>query len=317
MDVPRLKLSAVIISWNQLAFLKTLVDQLLNQDYPSDCYEIIVVDDGSTDGSREWLKQSNDHRVIPVLGDSDSGRAASRNRGIRIAQGDIVVMVDGDHTIDRNFLSVHARRHAAERCIIVGKSDFAEQPEYTAINHYLNNGGAAKLPENSRLPGRYFLTRNCSVPHDLLLQIGLFDERFSTWGGEDLDLGIRLQATGVPIYGEPQALAIHHHFRDLCSLMNNIYRYGHDGIPLLLEKHPQLFAELNLDRVFTLQGYGSRHDRITQWIMRSLMTSPIYRLCLWIGVCLRRHKLPRLLFDYLHLRQYSRGFMDYLNERGV
>jgi glycosyltransferase involved in cell wall biosynthesis len=315
MDPRQLTLSVVVISWNQLALLQRLLEQLLHQSFERSRYEIIIVDDGSTDGSREWLRSLPSDEVRVLLGADDRGRAASRNRGIRAARGDVVVMIDGDHTVQPDFLAIHAARHERERCVIVGKSDFADQPESRALNHYLNRGGAAKLPPDSPLPGRYFLTRNCSVPRDLLLEIGMFDERFRAWGGEDLDLGVRLEESGVPIYGEPRALAIHHHHRSLPDLLKQLEIYGRESIPILLDRHPRLFHELNLDRAFTTRATPSRFGPAYRLIFRLWMSEGVYRVVRVIAQCFRRIRLPRAIFDYLHLRQYARGYGEYLRDQ--
>jgi glycosyltransferase involved in cell wall biosynthesis len=306
-----LTLSIVVISWNQQAEIKRLVGQLLDQDYPASHYEIVIVDDGSTDGTREWLKELHSPRVKAILGEVDRGRAASRNAGIRAAQFDIVIMIDGDHTIERDFLLRHVDRHRHQRCAVVGRSQFADHEEYRAINAYLNESGAAKLPPETKLPGRYFLTRNCSIPRDVLEIVGDFDERFTSWGGEDLDLGIRIEEAGIPIYGEPRALAWHHHWRPVRALLANMNSYGRDAVPILLEKHPQLFAELNLDHVLTWGG-RSRYSFIHRFIMRVLLSAPISWTLRTLVQVLKDHRLPRWLFDYLHFRAYARGFMDRL-----
>jgi glycosyltransferase involved in cell wall biosynthesis len=313
MDSGKLTLSVVVISWNQKAFLQRLLGQLMAQNYDHDKYEILIIDDGSSDGSREWLQSLNHANVCIILGNQNRGRGASRNTGIRVAKGRIIVMLDGDHTIQTDFLSVHAGRHNHERCVIVGKSDFADAAEYTALNYYLNRGGAAKLPMNTRLPGRYFLTRNCSVPRDLLLEVGLFDESFLSWGGEDLDLGVRLERSGVPIYSEPQALAIHHHHRNLHDLMDQVYIYGRDSVPILLQRHPTLFYELNLDRTLTTSETPSRFTVLHRRLYCFFFCTMIYKLVFCKAQILRRCRLPRFIFDYLHLRQYTFGYMDYLH----
>lgn len=308
-------LSVVVISWNQLAALRRLIPQLLNQDCEFETYELIVVDDGSTDGTRDWLAELKSDRICILAGRTNTGRSASRNRGIREARGDVIVMIDGDHTIQSSFLSIHALRHRNENCVIVGKSVFVDDPDYRALNHYLNHGGADKLSPNEPLPGRYFLTRNCSVPKDLLFQVGLFDEYFSAWGGEDLDLGVRLAATGVPIYGEPRALAVHHHLRPLDELLQNLFIYGRESIPLLVVKHPQLFAELNLDRSLQPPSHNPSHSALYRLLFRLLFAAPFYQALRLIVKLFRRRKLPRFVFDYLHLRQYTLGYIKYLQAK--
>lgn len=312
MDREKLTLSVVVITWNQLSFLKRLIPQLLEQDFDPTRYEIILVDDGSTDGSREWLAELNSPQFRLINGSDNRGRSAARNAGIKASTGDIVVMIDGDHEVKSDFLSAHARRHEQERCIIVGKSDFADHPDYRALNHYLNTAGATKLPSNAKLPGRYFLTRDCSVPRDLLIKIGLFDENFSTWGGEDLDLGVRLEETGVPIYGDTQASSIHHHFRSLNDLLKNMYVYGRDGIPLLIQKHPRLFIELNLDRTLSNPHAPNRFSSLYRFTMRLIMTWPFYYAVLCYANLLMKTSVSRSVFDYLHLRQYTYGYRSHL-----
>lgn len=312
MSADSLKLSVVVLSFNQLSYLQKLIPQLLEQDLNPADYEIIIVDGGSTDGTHEWMKvlQANNLKIEVVS--EKLNRSQTRNIGIRKSIGDVVVMLDGDHTVQRDFLSIHRERHEAEKCTLVGWSQFAERRGYCALNHYLNNGGGAKLGTDNPLPGRYFLTRNCSVRKDLLFEIGLFDEGFSAWGGEDLEIGIRLEKSGIPIYWEPRALAIHHHHRPLGALMKNLHRYGKDGIPLLLEKHPALFEQLNLDHTLPNPFGFSRYGKLHRLFMRLIMTAPVYAVAFIIAETFKQYHLPRVLFDYLHLRQYTHGYRQHL-----
>lgn len=305
----KVTLSVVLISWNQLDFLRRLVRQMLDQDYDPADYEVIIVDDGSADGTQEWLQEQADPRLVILLSKDMCGRSTSRNRGVLKARGKIIVMLDGDHTVNRDFLSIHAARHREKLCAIVGKSDFADHPDFVALNHYLNNGGAVKLPHDAPLPGRYFLTRNCSVPKEILLKIGLFDDRYHVWGGEDLDIGAKIEDAGIPIYGESNALAVHHHLRPLHDLLDNLYEYGRLGVPHILDRHPRMFQELNLDRLLPNPFEGDRFSNLQRLLHRLFMLLPFYVCIKFIANLFRRHKLPRWIFDYLHLRQYGFGYI--------
>jgi len=312
---PSLSATILIISWNQRDFLVRLVEQCLDQEFDPRDYEVIVVDDGSTDGSQEWLNEQTDPRLRPLLSNDRVGRAASRNRGILAARGRVVIMIDGDHTIQRDFIRRHLELHESQACAVVGKSDFVDHPDFRALNHYLNGGGAVKLPPGSTLPGRYFLTRNCSVPRDVLLKIGMFDEDFTAWGGEDLELGVKLEEAGVPILACPEALAVHHHLRPLDALLENLYRYGREGIPILVDRHPRLYRELNLDRLTDHPSERGRYHPLSRLGYRILILAPVYRVIKSVAVLLRRRRLPRFVFDYLHLRQYGRGYLDHLKSQ--
>lgn len=304
------KISVIVISFNQKQFIQRLVAQLIEQDFDSDDYEIILVECASTDSTREWLAGFRNRNLVPLLLSDPSNRSFARNQGIAKARGEIIVMIDGDHTVSQNFLSVHWSAHQRGDCAIVGKSDFAQHDEFTAISDYLNNGGAVKLGSNQRLPGRYFLTRNCSISKSVVQRVGMFDETFDCWGGEDLDYGVRIEDAGVPIYAEPRALAIHHHFRSIDSLLANLEAYGREGIPILLKNHPGLFRELNLDRVFSNPFDKDRFGGLWRMCHRLLFSRPVFTIVRYTVDSLRSHKLPRFLFDYLHLRQYSRGLSE-------
>lgn len=306
------RLSVVVTSFNQKEHLARLLPQLQSQSFDSALTEIIVVDDCSQDGSREFLQSITSIKLL--ANDINRGRAASRNRGILAATGDVIVMIDGDHTVRPDFLATHASKHQVNRCVVVGKSILEDHPDSRALNNYLNKAGATKIPRTIPIPGRYFQTGNCSVPRDLLISVGLFDESFSGWGGEDLDLGIRIENTGIPIYGDVETVAIHHHLRSLTALLNNLYHYGKSGIPLLIKKHPRLFYELNLDHSMTSDSTPSRFGLLHRLAFRLLFTSPVFIGVKCIAYVFRRHSLPRMLFDYLHLREYSRGYADSLKE---
>lgn len=88
-----LKVSIVTISFNQARFLKRAIDSVLNQDYPN--LEYIVVDPGSTDGSREVIRQ-NEAQIARVILEPDRGPADGLNKGFAAATGDIFGFLNSD-----------------------------------------------------------------------------------------------------------------------------------------------------------------------------------------------------------------------------
>jgi glycosyltransferase involved in cell wall biosynthesis len=288
--------SVIVTSFNHKPIVQRLLPQLQAEDYPREKCEIIVVDGGSTDGSREWLGSLKDARLHVILQEQDRGRSAMRNEGIRVAHGEIIIMLDGDHTIDKNFILPHVESHARQECVVVGHSQFTDRWRSRALDRYLNTRGARKLLPGSPLPGRYFITRNCSVPRSVLERVGLFDETFSGWGGEDLELGMRFEEIGVKIIYEPRTRAWHHHDRPLNALLRNLELYGEKSIPHLVERHPQLYRELNL-------------HQLRKFWLRILMLGAVYHPMRMLAGLLMPFYVPTVVFDYLHLRQYGRGFL--------
>ena len=288
--------SVLVTSFNQKAILQKLLPQLFAEEYPKELFDVVVIDAGSNDGTRDWLASLRNPNLRITLQPYSSQRSLTRNQGIRSSQADILIMLDGDHTIEKGFVLRHVRHHQERDCVVIGQSEFSPHWRYRALLKYLNTRGARKLPTNQLLPGRYFLTRNCSMPRKLFEKIGLFDENFTGWGGEDLELGVRFEEAGIPIIFEPRANAIHHHHRSLNSLLNNLRIYGEKSIPLLLEKHPQLYRELNL-------------HQLEKRSMRILMTNAVYHPIRMLTNLFLPLYVPAIVFDYLHLRQYGKGYL--------
>ncbi len=107
---------------------------------------------------------------------------------------------------------------------------------------------------------------------------------------------MRAEEAGIPIVYEPRARAWHHHRRSLGALLRNLEAYGEKSIPHLLKKHPQLYMELNL------------HQLEKSW-MRLLMTGAVYYPVRLLADLLSPVYVPPIIFDYLHIRQYGRGFL--------
>ena len=112
-------LSFIVPVYNVEKYVAECLDSLLDQDISHEDYEIICINDGSTDGSLEILRSyEKAHANIRVIDQINSGVAAARNTGLDIAQGDFIWFVDSDDFIRRNFLSVlyqHVKETSSDR----------------------------------------------------------------------------------------------------------------------------------------------------------------------------------------------------------
>lgn len=203
--------SVVIPTYNRRPILeKCLLALERQQACPEiDRYEVVVVDDGSTDGTPDWLRGAAERFPhVRLIEQSHGGPAEGRNRGVDHAHGDVIVFIDSDLVVTDSFLSCHAsslvrswEARGDRLCFtygaVVNTANF-EQP--TAERHKLRD-----------LSWAYFATGNVAIAKEVLQRAGLFDTGFSLYGWEDLELGERLRRMGVQLIKCPAAVGYHWH----------------------------------------------------------------------------------------------------------
>jgi glycosyltransferase involved in cell wall biosynthesis len=198
-------LSVVIATYNRGPILEKCLQALLSQTLPADAYELVVVDDGSTDDTAERVARlRTEAPAWRYHHQPNAGRSRARNVGVALARGEIVVFVDSDVVVVPTFLEEHLalhRRAGGRKVYVQGlavDTDDFEHPTQTAV-------GPLDVSAAS------FATNNVSVPRAYLEAVGGFDEGFVEYGWEDLELGLRLRAHGVGIVRSRAARGFHWH----------------------------------------------------------------------------------------------------------
>jgi glycosyltransferase involved in cell wall biosynthesis len=206
------ELSVVIPTYDRLATLAAVLPTLLEQDLLPARYELLVCDSNSTDGTAEHLAELRSrHPNVRHLPGAYGGRAAARNAGIAAARGTVVLFNDADILASPNLLSTHLRHHRQRSHIaVVGlEVQVKDLADYAFKRDHPQSRGHLHPPSRKKLSWLYFLTGNASVRREDLLRAGCFDESFTGYGHEDLELGYRLQREGIEILYEPQAVNYH------------------------------------------------------------------------------------------------------------
>jgi GT2 family glycosyltransferase len=241
-------MSVVIPTYNRLDTLSLVLPTLLEQDLPASDYELLVCDSNSNDGTAEFLREiAVRHPNVRHLPGAYGGRAAARNAGIEHARGEIVMFNDADIFASPNLLSVHRERHLQQsRIAVVGLEVQARDfNEYEYKRDHPEARGHLHPPSRKRLPWLYFLTGNASVARTDLLAAGCFDESFTGYGHEDLELGYRLQQRGIAICYEPRA--VNYHCQDVAhDDQKEKMRLAGRSTARFYGKHPHFGVMLNL-----------------------------------------------------------------------
>ena len=212
MTAPRI--SVVVPTYNRLDTLRHVIPSLMAQDLRAGEFEVLVADSNSTDGTKEYLAGvAAEYPGVRHLPGPYTGRAMARNAGIAAALGRIVLFTDADIIASRDLLARHLAHHEAgpARAVVGMEVQVNTYEEYLAKAAHAQLRTPLHGTKPKKLSWLYFLTGNASVPRVELDRVGRFDEDFTGYGHEDLELGYRLQHGGVPIVYEPGAVNYHWH----------------------------------------------------------------------------------------------------------
>ena len=203
--------SVVIPTYNRRPILEKCLAALEDQqaDATFDHYEVVVVDDGSTDGTPDWLRdQAQRFPHVRLVEQAHGGPAEGRNRGVDHAHGDVIVFIDSDLVVTPTFLRCHTRalqqswiRRGDRLCFTYG----------AVINTANFDSPQSARPKLRDLSWAYFATGNVAIDREVLERSGLFDTGFRLYGWEDLELGERLRQMGVELVKCPEAVGYHWH----------------------------------------------------------------------------------------------------------
>lgn len=214
------KASVIIPTRNRADALRRCLEALREQAQQAGSFEIIVVDDGSTDETCRLVSETSAESAIPVrlieLG-KQMGPAAARNRGIAEAEGEIVVFIGDDIIVRNDFVAEHLAAHSEfprTPYAVLGYTTWHPELESSPFMRWLETSGMQfEYPWIDRYgpTWRHFYTSNLSLKRSFLLKNGLFDEAFKAAAFEDIDLGYRLSKHGLRIIYRPKASAYHLH----------------------------------------------------------------------------------------------------------
>ncbi|MCL2924700.1 MAG: glycosyltransferase [Trichodesmium sp. MAG_R04] len=237
--------SIIIPTYNRLGILEKCLRALESQTYeqPITQYEVIVVDDGSTDDTIPWLKaNATEFPHLQLWPQSHQGPAAARNLGIEVARGNFIIFIDSDLVVKDNFLQAHANTlikygEKSNRIFTYGRVINTCNFDFPTLEPY-------KLTDFS---AAFFATGNVAIARHWLVEAGLFDTDFQEYGWEDLELGIRLKKLGLKLVKCPEAVGYHWHppfsIDQLPRMIEREIQRGKMGV-LFYQKHRTLEVKI-------------------------------------------------------------------------
>ncbi|HXU13236.1 MAG TPA: glycosyltransferase family 2 protein [Candidatus Binatia bacterium] len=243
-------LSIVVPTYNRRHILSRTLPSLLGQNDPGADYEVIVVVDGSTDGTLEMLDRKDWGPRLRVVRQPNRGQARARNHGAEEARGEILLFLDDDMIAACDLLSVHREAHGTSReRVVLGQMGLAAGVRRSFLKQGVADWGR-EFAERVSAPGYAFRfddwhSGHASIARSLFLGVGGFDEAFVAYGNEDYDLGMRLIQRGADMRFEPRAEAVQIYDKTFTAWLRDVRSVGRADV-FLAGKHPAISPALRL-----------------------------------------------------------------------
>jgi len=223
-------ISVIIATFNRCGVLRRTIEKFSAQDIGGRDYEIIVVDDGSSDDTPEMVRAmiGSTSCALKYLSHENRGPGFTQNRGIREARGRLVLLVADDIWSCAGMLAQHLMMHdeyPGVQFAVLGNVIQSPALPPTVMHKHWDPFQYKRFDGKTELDGIHFLACNISVKRQFLVEKGMFRERKGA-AHEDIELGYRLRQGGLRIVFSEDALGHHHHAETLTRACQRAYERG-------------------------------------------------------------------------------------------
>lgn len=207
-----LKITALMCTYNRAEYLERVFESLESQTLPIAAYEVVIINDGSTDNTAEIVEKFKSTLPIRYFYQDNAGLAAAKNAGIDHAEAPLIVFMDDDDIATPELLEEHVKvhlKHPDERIAVLGHTDLDEPTvSNVPLMHFVTEIGYylfcyPMIKDQDVLDYTYFWGGRSSCKVNFLKKHGVFNPVFR-FGCEDTELGYRLSKHGLKvIYHKP------------------------------------------------------------------------------------------------------------------
>ena len=253
--------SVIIPAYNEEDTIGECLTSLKNLDYPSEKLEIIIINDGSNDDTKNVFTAFNQKLHFVLLETDGVGPSKARNMGLDYASGEYAAFIDADCAVDKDWLNELLKGFISEDVAGVGGSQISpvDATEFEKkvhvflssmhfVSEYMKEADSIKIVQ-------HVASCNAIYKTNVIKEVSGFDEQL--WPGEDVDLDYRITHRGYKIAYNPKAKVMHHRPNNLNGFYNMMKRYG--GAQAYLIKKHGFFRKLHyvpILEVLILLGLG-------------------------------------------------------------
>jgi glycosyltransferase involved in cell wall biosynthesis len=243
------ELSVVIPTYNRADTLRRTLTAYNIQSVKSGAFEVIVVDDGSDDDTSTVVLECQQRvsYVLRYLRQRNQGPGKARNMAFKVARSPLILITGDDIVPHEDLLLRHIAAHTEKPSpshAVLGKVEWSTECEPNFLMHYVTEltslqFGYHLIKNHASASYRFFYTSNISLKTETLLSSGGFHPDFIHAAFEDMELGYRLEQTGLNIVYKPSAIGFHNHRLTLESFSERQFKAGQMDV-VFLKLHPEL-----------------------------------------------------------------------------
>ncbi len=311
------QISVVIATYNRRDVLKTTLEKLACQTLSPERFEVIVVDDGSSDRTDEMMAG-----MIGLLPyevsyrrHENRGPGYTENRGIMLARSRLILLIADDIWPFPTLLEEHLKSHRAnpeDRFAVLGKVRQSPKLPATAIQNNWDPFVYSRFEGKKELETIFFYACNISVKKAFLLEHGMFRERKGA-AHEDAELGYRLGRKGLKILYNPNAIADHFHEETLEKMCKRAYERG-VNFDMLSEKISKTYV-FRLYKIASPEaGFRTYLRMLPREFVRAFFFNTLTVNGFWLPI-LKRADESRMAAFFSHPLSY-RGVNGYFLREG-
>lgn len=253
--------SVIIPTYNRAHILAKTLEALARQEGVVGGYEVLVVDDGSKDDTREIVWKQQERVPIPLhyYYQPNKKQGAARNLGAKGARGHLLILLGDDVVPASQLVREHQKAHqnGDEKSVAVGYTRWPDDFQITRFMEYIGEEGwqfgYRLIQDPEDLPFNFFYTSNLSIGRRFFLESRGFDESFREYGWEDIELSLRLKQAGMRLKFHRDAVGYHYHPMSMKSFVQRQKKVGYSAWHFS-QLHPEAASFLSLDT--PLPRYG-------------------------------------------------------------
>ena len=223
------RISVVIPAYNAGKTIQECIESTLNNDYNN--FEVIVVDDRSTDDTKEIIGRINDDRLRFFANETNCGASFTRNYGIKKSEGEIVLLLDADAYVKGDWIRKHAKLHEEISADIIGGGIIGIYDTIYGKCDGLSSWWMCMPYSKDYYVRKYHIpTNNMSVKRSVFEKIGYFNEDLET--GEDVEFCFKALRNELRIYFKSDLVTYHYDRNDLRGFLEHQERWGRHTIKI-------------------------------------------------------------------------------------